>query len=401
MLAAAASAKGAKSGFWVVTAILGLFLVAATAPSPLYGVYAVRFHFSPVTLTTVFAVYALALLATLLFTGPLSDVVGRRPVIFGALGVELVSVTLFLVANGVAWLYAGRILQGVATGAVTGAVSATLIDLEPPGRPGFAALVNSATPPAGIALGALASGALVQYGPVPLRLVYAVILVSFAALALALLVIPEPGSPAGSLSLRPRIGVEPQVRTSFLAALPCLIAPYALSGLYLSLGPSLTLRLQGSHNLLFGALDLFLLGAPAAVAPVVLAGRPARPVMLGGCGLLVLGVTLTVVGTATWTTPLFLAGTTVAGAGFGAAFLGAFRTLAALASPTGRGALVATIYIVCYLSVALPAVLAGILVTELGLRPTSIGYGIVLAVLAALAIPATLRATFRDDLVRC
>jgi MFS family permease len=123
--------------------------------------------------------------------------------------------------------------------------------------------------------------------------------------------------------------------------------------------------------------------------------------MLGGCGVLVLGVTLTVIGIVTGTTPLFLAGTTVAGAGYGAAFLGAFRTLAALASPTGRGALVAAIYIVCYLSVALPVVVAGILVTQLGLRPTSIGYGIVLAVLAALAIPATLRATVRDDRIRC
>jgi hypothetical protein len=64
---------------------------------------------------------------------------------------------------------------------------------------------------------------------------------------------------------------------SFLAALPCLVATYALSGLCLSLGPSLALRLQGSHNLLFGALDLFLLGAPTVVAPVVLTGRLARP----------------------------------------------------------------------------------------------------------------------------
>lgn len=398
---AAPPTQKVRGGFWVLTALFGLFLVASTAPSPLYGVYAARFHFSPVTLTTVFAVYALALLTTLLFTGSLSDVLGRRPVIFGALGLELVSVAFFLTADGVAWLYAGRIVQGVATGAVTGAVSAALVDLEPPGRPGFAAVVNSATPPAGIATGALAAGALVQYGPVPLRFVYALILAGLVVLALALLVTPEPGGRTGSMSLRPRIGVEPQVRMSFLAVLPCLIATYALSGLYLSLGPSLALRLQGSHNLLFGALDLFLLGAPAAAAPVVLAGRPARPVMVGGCSVLVLGVTLTVIGIATGTTPLFLAATTVAGAGFGTAFLGAFRTLAALASPTRRSALVAAIYIVCYLSVALPAVVAGILVTQLGLRPTATGYGIVLAVLAALAIPATLRATRRDDRIRC
>jgi MFS family permease len=96
----------------------------------------------------------------------------------------------------VAWLYAGRIVQGVAAGAVTGAVSAALVDLEPADRPGFAALVNSATPTAGIAAGALAAGALVQYGPVPLRLIYAVIV--------ALLVTPEPGTRTAPISLSPR-----------------------------------------------------------------------------------------------------------------------------------------------------------------------------------------------------
>ena len=48
--------------------IFGLFLVASTTPSPLYGVYAARFHFSSLTITTVFAVYALPLLTTLLVT---------------------------------------------------------------------------------------------------------------------------------------------------------------------------------------------------------------------------------------------------------------------------------------------------------------------------------------------
>ena len=36
-----------------------------------------------------------------------------------------------------------------------------------------------------------------------------------------------------------------------------------------------------------------------------------------------------------------------------------------------------------------------------GLCPTPVGDGIVLAVPAALAIPATLQATVRDDRIRC
>lgn len=76
-------------------------------------------------------------------------------------------------------------------------VSAALVDLEPRGSR-FRRPVNSATPTAGIALAAIAAGALVQYGPVPLRLVYALILADFVALTLALLAIPEPGARTGS-----------------------------------------------------------------------------------------------------------------------------------------------------------------------------------------------------------
>jgi hypothetical protein len=46
-------------------------------------------------------------------------------------------------------------------------------------------------------VGTIAAGALVQYGPVPLRLVYALILADFVALTLALLAIPEPGARTG------------------------------------------------------------------------------------------------------------------------------------------------------------------------------------------------------------
>ena len=122
--------------FWTVAAVLGLFLAAASAPSPLYATYAARWHFGPATITVIFAVYAVALLAVLLTAGSLSDGLGRRPVILAALLIQSASMLLFVLADGVIWLYAARTLQGAATGLVTAAVAAALIDLQPPARPG-------------------------------------------------------------------------------------------------------------------------------------------------------------------------------------------------------------------------------------------------------------------------
>ena len=53
-----------------MAAVLALLFFVAAAPSPLYGVYQAQWRFSAITLTEVFAVYALFLLVTLLGLGP-------------------------------------------------------------------------------------------------------------------------------------------------------------------------------------------------------------------------------------------------------------------------------------------------------------------------------------------
>jgi len=159
----------AAVSFWGLAATLTFLLFASSTPSPMYGVYQHEWHFSAIVLTTVYAANALALLVALLFVGSLSDHVGRRPVLFAALAIELAAMGTFAEARGVAWLAAGRILQGLATGTASGAVSAMMIDLQPPGSR-LGALMTNVSSAGGIALGALGSGLLVSYAPLPTRL---------------------------------------------------------------------------------------------------------------------------------------------------------------------------------------------------------------------------------------
>jgi MFS family permease len=379
-------------GFWIVAAISFLYLFAASAPSPLYGIYAARWHFSPTTVTEIFGVYALTLLATMLLAGSLSDAVGRRPVIAAALVVQTLTMVLFLVAANVGWLYAARLVQGCATGLVTAAVSAALVDLQPTGRPGLASLVNATVPPAGLAVGALASGALVQYAPAPTRLVYGLLLTAFAALVLVLLMlVPETVAERRPARLGSRVGVERPLLRAFLVTVPVLVAVWALGGLYLSLGPSLMLTMEHSRNALLGGTVVFLLCGCGAAAGIIMHRVPPRMAMLAGCALLGGGVIVTVLSVTTSTTALLYLGTVVSGCGFGVAFLGTFRTLSSLAIPQRRSELIAAIYVVVYLSFSIPSVIAGILTTHIGLDHTAIGYGVVVAALALIALPATAR----------
>src|SRR6476661_7146248 len=111
--------------------VISLGLFASVTPSPLYHSYSVLWHFSPLTLTLIYATYALGVLATLLLAGGVSDQVGRRPVLLVALAGLMGASLLYLFADSAAWLFAARGLQGLATGAALSAASASLLDLHP------------------------------------------------------------------------------------------------------------------------------------------------------------------------------------------------------------------------------------------------------------------------------
>src|SRR5213082_2040236 len=85
-------------------AIIGAALFASATPSPLYQTYARLWGFSSVLLTLVYATYAIGVLA---------------------------ATVLYMVAESVAWLFAARAVQGLATGLALGTASAGLLDFHP------------------------------------------------------------------------------------------------------------------------------------------------------------------------------------------------------------------------------------------------------------------------------
>ena len=376
------------AAFWILAATLGLLLFASSAPSPLYVVYQAEWGFSAITLTSVFAVYALALLAALVIAGSVSDHVGRRPTLLLALVIEMAGMLLFAEAQSVGWLFAARTLQGVATGIAMGAISAALLDLQPETNPRLGALLGVAAPLTGLASGALAAGLLVQYAPDPTRLVYWLLLGAFALAILVAGAIPETVERDGPWlhSLRPRIAVPGSLRVAFIATIPCLMATWALGGLVLSLGPSLTAGVLGNTSHIAGGLPIFIMAGVSALASIRLRDAHARSTARGGLAALIVGVALTLLGLEVGSLALFLIGAATAGLGFGPAFAGAFRALSNRAPADQRASLVSSILAVSYLAFSLPAVAAGAAVTQLGLHTTANIYGIVLIALAAVAL---------------
>lgn len=378
----------AGRAFWAIGATMVMILFTSAAPSPLYPVYQQLWSFSPFTLTLVFAIYVVTMLVSLLTVGSLSDHVGRRPVLAVALSLLIVSMILFATADGVGLLMAARAVQGLATGAALGTLTATLVDLAPTDR--HSSAVSGAAPSAGIAGGVLVAGILVQYAPAPRLLVYVASLVVFAALLVLLAVMPETSARAGFTdrahlirTVAPRASVPARTRGVFVAAVPALVATWSLGGLYLSLGSTVVTRVFGVADHATAGLLLFVFFASAAVASVVLTGRAPATKLAYGYPALAVGAAVSLVGIVDQLLPCYVVGSVIAGTGFAGAFLGALDTIAASAPAADRGRVFSAVFVVSYLGFSVPAVISGLVVTHVGLRPTVAGY---VAVVITLAI---------------
>lgn len=374
--------------FWLVAFTAAALLAASSAPSPLYPVLQAQFGFSALTLTVIFAVYVLALLLSLLTVGGLSDVLGRRPVLAAALVVEAASMAVFLGANGVAALVVARIVQGFATGAAVGVLGAYLLDLQPSDGSRLGSLINSVAPTAGLGIGAVVTGLLVQYAPHPTRLIFAILTALFVVLTLATAALPETVSRTGSAlaSLRPKVAVAPRARRAFATAIPTMVATWALGGLILSVGGSLLASLFGQTNHAVVGAVIGLFAASSAVAAILARDLEAGRMTRVGTAALVVGTLAFVVALAVTSLALFVAASVVAGGGFGTSFLGALRSMTQLVEPHERAALLSAVYVVSYLAFSIPALVGGILITHVGLRDTSLGYGAFVAVVALVTV---------------
>jgi MFS family permease len=375
------------TAFWSVAVLLVLMLAASGVPSPLYRVYQQEFGFSSGVLTTIFGIYSFALLASLMVVGALSDHVGRRPVLVAAFLLEAVAMVLFLVSDGVGWLLAARVVQGLATGALTSTLGAALLDLQHRERP-LGAFINSASPGLGLSLGAVGAGLLVQFVPSPTDWVFAVLTVVFVlASAGILLLLPEtsPRLPGALASLRPQVHVPPAHRRAFVVALPCLLATWALGGLYASLGPSLLSDVFGIDNHLAGGLLILALNGTGVFGSLAVRGSAPERALVTGALVFAAGVAGTVAALVTGSVTALFVAAVVTGLGFGAAFLGAVAIITSGVAAGHRAGLLASIFVIGYLAFSLPAIAAGIAAGRIGLERTGEIYGVAVIVLALSA----------------
>jgi MFS family permease len=366
-------------GVWLV------LMAGANLATPLYPVYAQRFHFSSLVLTAIFATYAFVLVPALILFGRLSDRFGRRPVLVAGLLTAVLALGLFAAANGAAWLFVARGAQGLAVGMISGAATAALVELDPRGDRRRAALLAGLAQAGGSALGPLVAGALAQWAPDPLRLCFLISLGVTLVAAAVCASLPEP-APTEREPWRiewPRVPVE--LRHDFARVSATAATVWATVALYLSIVPSYARQLLATENLALLALIAAVPLLTSCVAQVVVQrgdGERRRDQAIG-LALLVIGLATLVIAGPVHALVLLLCGAAAAGAGHGLGFLNAQQELNELAPPRRRGEVTAAFISCIYFLVATSVISSGLLDEWLSL-PTAVGtVATVLAVFAA------------------
>ena len=394
--AGTSSAAGRVTG-GIVVAVL---FMGSTLLTPIYDLYRSSYGFSQFVLVLLYAVYVIGNLLALLFFGGLSDQIGRKPIVFAALGLAAISAAMFLAAGSLPWLFIARIISGIAVGIGSGAATAWITEFTPAERRPRAASMMTGFNFIGLALGPLLAGPLIEYAPHPLRLPFAAYLSILALIGLLVATQPETMRERAKPSYIPRLGVPLGVRAAFVAPAATGFAAMAVVGFYAALGPTTIRNDLGIANRALISLvvaELFVVAAAVILASQKL---PARKAMLIGLAATPLGMALLIIAQRTASLAAMLAGTAVCGVAGALGYRGGLTVANALAPPERRSEIASAFFICCFCGNAVPIIGVGGLTQMFGPRFADLIFALVVTAIAIGAAAAAFAAPSRPtDLV--
>ena len=387
-----------RAGFWAIAFSFLAVTALSTAPSALYGLYALHEHLAPLTVTLVYAVYAAGVTVSLLLAGHVSDWYGRRMVLIPAVTLATVAAVVFILWKSLPGLLLARVLTGLALGATVATATAYIADLDA-GRDGAATkrsgIVATVANLGGLAIGPLAAGLLARYAPGGLTLPYVVLLVALVVAVFAAVLAPEGRGRAHPLpKYRPqRLVVPADGRGQVLAAFAGVALSFATFGVFAGLaGRFLAGPLHHPSPALTGA-AIFLTFGIGVVVQTTTTNWPAHRLLSGGIPTIILGLGVLVV--SAWTAPpslaLFLIGGAVTGLGASAIFRASLGIVIATSEADDRAGALAAFFVVGYAALSVPVLGLGIALQYLSPQVTLLIFGLAVGIGILAAAPALLR----------
>ena len=380
-------AEPGRRAFWWVALALAVTFMGPNLPTPLYVRYQHQWGFSAGMLTLIFAVYAVALLAALMFFGAASDAAGRRAIMATAIVLGAISSVVFILATDVAMLFVARALSGLSAGIVTGAAAAALSELAPPRLSSRVRVVTTLATMGGLALAPLLSGILSQYAFGPTKLVYVVYIGLLIVAAWGVHLAPETVGSRHRPSVRfAGLGVPAALRKDLISAGVAAFCSFTLLGLFAALAPSFLIGTLHQTNAAVAGVVVFLIFAVACLAEVWFRGLAHRVSVVAGFVTLVAGLWVIVAGLSAASLAVFIAGTVIGGFGVGLVYGASLASTSQLAPPEHRSQVISTYFVAANLGLIIPVIGVGVASQHIGNLDATLICAVAITALVVLAL---------------
>jgi len=374
-----------------VTSLVAAFATAA-APIPVYNIYRAEDGFTNFAISMAIVTYSVGAGIGLLVLGRLSNHLGRRLAAILSLGLLLLGCVLLLNVHVVSTLLAGRILMGVGTGLASSTLTSYIVDAAPAKPQWLASVASSQGPMLGLAVGAIESGALVQFGPLPRDVIY-LVCIGFLSLSAALITLsPETANPTPGAwrSMLPKISVPARVRHLLPVAAAVFLATWAIGAFYQAFVPTLVEEQLHTHSPLILGLVFAAYMAPSVLGAPIGGRFPSDVAQRIGMITFLAGVIGVIAAVGVGRLTLFVLATVIAGAGQGIAISASTRGLLEGSTLAERAPIFSAVYLLCYSGATFPSLISGELSKAYSLPQIALGYG-GLALIAALFTIAVAR----------
>ncbi|MEZ5212576.1 MFS transporter [Gordonia sp. (in: high G+C Gram-positive bacteria)] len=335
--------------------------------TPLVVMYRAHSHLSAVVVDALLFTYVLGIVPALLIGGPLSDRLGRRPLmlpspILAAIGSALLAAG----AHSVALLAAGRVFSGIALGLAMAVGGSWIKELSDAAGASVTAGARRAalSLTAGFGLGAGVAALLAQWGPWPDQLAY-LVNIALAVVSFGLLLrTPEtrPGTHDGRLLDDLKIPSARRLRF-WLRVAPTAPWVFGTCAVAYAVIPALLTPKTGGWEIVFAGVCC-VVGLTAGFGVQTFGRRIDRPgssrALVTAMGLAVAGMLLAAYTAHVLTVPVAILAAAVLGAGYGMALISGLLEVQRIAGPDDLAGLTAVFYGLTYLGFASPAILAWI-----------------------------------------
>ncbi|WP_110857440.1 MFS transporter [Paraburkholderia silvatlantica] len=389
-----------RASFWVSAGVVAHTLWTSAAPAMTYRLYASEWHLTSTTTAAIFAIYPVVVVGVLILFGGLSDQIGRRATMLLGLGASFLGALILALAPNVPWLFVARAFMGVGVGLTAGPSTAAMVEFNEGSPPRRASVVATAAQAAGFAAALIVGGALTQYAPWPLHLVFWLLACLIAALFTVAWFLPRPAGSGAAGGWTPRLPSVPRsARKAFTIAAFAMTTAYTHGVMILSLGGQIAHDLVRSPDTLVNGTILAVFAIMSGVVSLLAKSLSTRTAMTAGAAASGAGMGLLAAATAFHSMALFLSASAMTGAGYSLLFLSALDVIHSATPVERRGGTLSALYLLGYLAVGVLAPILGRIATVHGLGvAVYLGAGVIAALsFATLGLAPGLRRVADDE----